>query len=377
MASKTNCTKNGKEYYRLHRKINGKYEDFYGKNKSDAEEKYYARKQEAEIGLLKDKNTSINTLLHKWIFSVKIHEIKPTTLESYEGTYRNYIKLYPIANMPLKNITSISIQDYYNSLYKKERSSNKVLKVHKLLTNFFKYVEKQGFIQKNPCENTTIPKDKNIDVDLLIKQQKYPFNFFNEQEVKILRKAFSTTKYKDVIDFALGTGMRQGEIVALKWSRVNFKEKEIYVKNNTTHAATFNDDGEKTGYETIDGIPKTDSSIRIIPMSDTIYNLLKTIPKTSTYVFTANKHQIDKKNLEKVWRITMKKLCEENRNFEYRKFHDLRHTFAVMLLLNGVDLYTIMKLLGHKKLSSTEIYLAVLPETKDTSVNKLNYLFKN
>ena len=72
----------------------------------------------------------------------------------------------------------------------------------------------------------------------------------------------------------------------------------------------------------------------------------------------------------------IKELSAKDIKFEYRKFHDLRHTFAVLLLLKGVDLYTIMKLLGHKKLSSTEIYLAVLPEAKEKSINKLNYIFK-
>ena len=171
--------------------------------------------------------------------------------------------------------------------------------------------------------------------------------------------------------------MREGEIVGLKWIHLNFEKREIYVKNNTTRAATFNEDGIKTGYETKDGTPKTESSIDIIPMSDFIYNLLIDLPRTSEYVFTANKHQIDKKDLEKVWRKTLLKLSEEKENFIYRKFHDLRHTFAVLLLLHGTDLYTIMKLLRHKKIASTEIYLAVLPESKDDSVNKLNYLFKN
>lgn len=101
------------------------------------------------------------------------------------------------------------------------------------------------------------------------------------------------------------------------------------------------------------------------------------LPRTSEYVFTANSHQINKKDLEKIWRKTLLKLSEEKENFVYRKFHDLRHTFAVLLLLHGVDLYTIMKLLRHKRISSTEIYLAVLPESKDDSVNKLNEIFKN
>ena len=73
----------------------------------------------------------------------------------------------------------------------------------------------------------------------------------------------------------------------------------------------------------------------------------------------------------------IEKLAEKNIDFVYRKFHDLRHTFAVLLLLKGTDLYTIMKLLRHKKIASTEIYLAVLPEAKDDCVNKLNDIFQN
>ena len=171
--------------------------------------------------------------------------------------------------------------------------------------------------------------------------------------------------------------MRAGEIIGLKWKHINFKKKEIYIKNNSIITATFNEKGEKTGYIKKDGTPKTESSIDIIPMSEYIYRLLKNLPKNSEYVFVIDDHQIDRKNLEKVWRKILISICEENKNFTYRVFHDLRHTFAVLLLLNGTDLFTIMKLMRHKKLSSTEIYLAVLPESKQESVNKINYIFEN
>lgn len=383
MAVKTNCIKNGVPYYRIHRKINGKYEDFYGKNKSDAEDQYYERKKEAEIGVIQTKDVTTKILLHKWLFSIKIHEIKDTTLEKYESDFRNHIKPFAFADIPIKKISSIVVQDYYNMLFKKGRSTQKITSVHKLLHEFFIYCEKDGHIGKNPCGKglVKIPKDKNVDVDEVIEKKKLPFNYFRDDEVPILREAFEGNKYEKVVDFAIGTGMREGEIVGLKWIHLNFEKKEIYVKNNTTRAATFNDEGEKTGYETKDGTPKTESSIDIIPMSDFIYDLLMSIPRTSKYVFTANGHQLDKKDLEKVWRKTLlalsKELAEKNIKFEYRRFHDLRHTFAVLLLLKGTDIYTIMKLLRHKKIASTEIYLAVLPESKDTSVNKLNYLFQN
>lgn len=379
MAVKTNCVKNGIPYYRIHRKINGKYEDFYGKNKSDAEDQYYERKKEAEIGVIQTKDVTTKTLLHKWLFSIKIHEIKDTTLESYECTFRNHIKPFAFADIPIKKISSIVVQDFYNMLFKKGRSSDTIEDVHKLLHQFFVYCEKDGYIGKNPCGKglVKIPKDKNVDVDEIIEKQKLPFNYFRDDEVPILREAFKNNKYEKVVDFALGAGMREGEIVGLKWTHLNFEKKEIYVKNNTTRAATFNEEGEKTGYKTKDGTPKTESSIDIIPMSDFIYNLLINLPRTSEYVFTANGHQIDKKDLQKVFKKKISELMQENEGFIYRVFHDLRHTFAVLLLLNGVDLYTIMKLMRHKKIASTEIYLAVLPESKDTSVNKLNYLFQN
>lgn len=110
-------------------------------------------------------------------------------------------------------------------------------------------------------------------------------------------------------------------------------------------------------------------------MSEFIYNLLINLPRTSEYVFTANGHQIDKKDLQKVFKKKILKLMKDNDGFTYRVFHDLRHTFAVLLLLKGTDLYTIMKLMRHKKLASTEIYLAVLPESKQSSVNTLNSVF--
>ncbi|MEI3355722.1 MAG: tyrosine-type recombinase/integrase [Clostridia bacterium] len=207
-------------------------------------------------------------------------------------------------------------------LFKKGRSTQKITSIHKLLHEFFIYCEKDGHIGKNPCGKglVKIPKDKNLDVDEIIEKKKLKFKYFTECEIKILREYFESSKYRYIIDFAIATGMRSGEIIGLKWEHLNFETKEIYIKNNTTRSATYNEDGEKTGYETKDGTPKTESSIDIIPMSEFVYNLLINLPKTSEYVFTANGHQIDKKDLEKVWRNTLLKICEEVEGFSYRVF---------------------------------------------------------
>lgn len=384
MAKKTNIEVNGNQYFRITKTIGHKADgspikkQFYGSSKSEAEQKANDYIEKLKNGIISDKNKcyTINILLPEWLFTVKVNELKDTSFESYEGTYRNHIEPYEIANIDICNIKSIMIQNYYNKLSDEGETESNIIKVHKLLNPFFKYCEKEGYIKGNPCSNTTIPKNKNIDVDAIIEKQKIPFKYFTIDEIKLLRKAFELTKYKDVVDFALSTGMRGGEIIGLKWVHLNFEKQEIYIKNNTTRSAVYNKTTrKKIGYETKDGTPKTESSIDIIPMSDFVYNLLINLPKTSEYVFTANGHQIDKKDLEKIWRKTLFKLCKEHEGFTYRVFHDLRHTFAVLLLLKGTDLYTIMKLMRHKKLSSTEIYLAVLPESKQKSINTLNSLF--
>ena len=287
MARKTNCTKNGIEYYRISKTIGHKAnggpirKDFYGSSKSEAEQK--------AIDLQFNTTITISDLFPKWLFENKRNELKPSTFESYEGLFRNYIEPDIISTQPIKDIKSVNVQNFYDRLMKlnivhsdRPMTAHRTKAVHKLLHLFFVYCEKDGYIIKNPCNNVTLPKDNKKELEIL--ERKNKIDFFTEEEIKILIPAFDGSHYQDVIIFALATGMRQGEILGLQWSDLDFENRLIHVIHNLSNSADFDEDKTRT-YSLKLQSPKSKNSIRTIPMNDTVYNMLINKERTNTMVF--------------------------------------------------------------------------------------------
>ena len=295
MARKTNCTKNGIEYYRISKTIGHKAngvpirKDFYGASKSEAEQKAIDYIQSIKLGLQFNTAITISDLFPKWLFENKKNELKPSTFESYEGLYRNYIEQDIISTQPIKDIKSVNVQNFYDRLMKlnivrtdKPMTAHRTKAVHKLLHLFFVYCEKDGYIIKNPCNNVTLPKDNKKELEIL--ERKNKIDFFTEEEIKILIPAFDGSHYQDVIIFALATGMRQGEILGLQWTDLDFENRLIHVIHNLSNSADF-DEKKKRSYSLKLQSPKSKNSIRTIPMNDTVYNMLINKKRTNTMVF--------------------------------------------------------------------------------------------
>lgn len=297
MAKKTNCIKNGIPYYRLVRTIGHKADgtpikkEFYGSGINEATEKANQYILDLKLGLQAENNLiTISTLFPKWLFDYKKNELKRSTFETYEGLYRNYIETDIISNRPIKELKSINVQQYYARLQKKKavHSSNKsvsttrIRAIHKLLHLFFVYAEKEGYVLRNPCNNVTLPKDDYTPTEIL--KQNSTFDFFTEDEIKLIIKEFEGSHYQDVIIFALATGMRQGEILGLQWTDLDFENRLIHVIHNLSNSADF-DENRKRSYSLKLTTPKSKNSIRTIPMNDTVYNMLVNKERTNTMVF--------------------------------------------------------------------------------------------
>lgn len=373
MARKTNVKVNGKDYFRVNKVIGHKSDgtpivkQFYGKGEKEANDKANEYINNLKLGLVSDNQVlTINILLPKWLFSVKKNELKASSFETYYSVYTNYIKTYLISDLPINEIKSLKIQEYYKDLVKDNVSVHNIKKTHKLLRQFFGYADKEGYITKNPCLNVTLPKEKAKLATDIIKSKKTSFSYFDENEIPALKKAFKGNQYEKIVLFALGTGMRQGEILGLQWDNIDFENKEINIIHNLNRSAEISETGKKE-YKTLLQTPKTENSIRTIPMGNNIYQLLTNIEHESNYVFSSNGSYIDAKHLQKVWKKTLK-----DSNIPYKKFHDLRHTFATLLLSKGANLIVVKELLGHSSIKITEIYLDALPKNINESIEKID-----
>lgn len=150
---------------------------------------------------------------------------------------------------------------------------------------------------------------------------------------------------KPIVTAALHTGMRKGELLGLKWNQVNFEQGIITLEDTKNHER------------------------RDIPMNNTVKNTLEGIERNGENVFCNGEGQTFA-NVRKSFDTAVRK----SRITDFR-FHDLRHTFASNLVMEGVDIMTVKELMGHKDLTMTLRYAHLAPNHKTRAINLLDEVF--
>ena len=239
----------------------------------------------------------------------------------------NFYKL--TGNKTLKQIGVNDIEKYKKARVNKVANSS-INRELNCLSKMFSIAVENKYIQINPC----------LGVKRLRIENK-PDRFLSiEEEKKLLESANPNLRL--IILVALYTGMRQGEILNLKWKDLNLKEKYIKVlktKNN---------------------------KVRKIPLAQTLEEEFLKLPKLSEYVICNPLTRTKYNNIHKVFDATVKRA-----KIEHITFHQLRHSAATRMVEKGIDLVVVKEILGHADLSTTQKYSHPVPQRMLDAINEL------
>ena len=306
----------------------------------------------------KDDKLLFATVLDMWLLSNKVH-IKHSTYDKYCYMIEKHI-LPCLGSYPLETINTVIINNFLD-----EKLKSGGIDTGSPLSP--SYVGTMSLII-----SSTIQFAANED---LCRELKNPIfkPSFNNTQIKILSNKDSA-KLADYICenpdvtglgilLALFTGLRIGEVCALKWSNVDFRNKEIYI--NSTISRVKN--GGKTAY-LIDS-PKTEASTRIIPIPKRLLGILKDVysSRTSNYVASNKESYVIPRTFEYRYHKLLNYLEIESINF-----HALRHTFATNCIANGMDVKSLSEILGHSSVVITmQKYVHPSMELKRKQINKV------
>lgn len=164
------------------------------------------------------------------------------------------------------------------------------------------------------------------------------------------------------------TGIRIGELCALKWENIDLKRGIISIVNTLYRVKS--EKGNKQTELKI-STPKSESSVRDIPLPKFLIAKLDAIDRESGFLIQRNGKFIE----PNIYARRYKRILEEL-NIPYRKFHTTRHTFATRALEIGMDIKTLSEILGHSSPTVTlNLYSHSLPEHKKKEMDRLGKLY--
>lgn len=304
---------------------------------------------------LKIRNITFENLFEEWI-DKKRGKLKKSSISTYIYLAKKY--LYPnLRNLCLKELEKYKYNFMIEDL-EEDYAPKSVRDILVILKSILKYGNEE-YDSKIKVNKIVLPKLHSEPLEILNKDEKLRIEDYCIRE--------NTLKCIGIL-ISLNTGMRIGEVCALKWENIDLEKREIRVRK--TLERIYDEELKKT--EIIIDKPKSQKSIRNIPINNKLYKLLKSIShkyKTSNFFLTGN----DDKYIEpSVYRYNFKRILKKSKIRTSYKFHILRHTFATFCISVGMDIKTLSELLGHSSVEITlNLYVHSSYETKKKFLEKL------
>lgn len=262
----------------------------------------------------------------------KLKNSSKHTLRAYKRDLFDFYEYLKKSSLDYLNITRNSLRGFLVELKEKGLDKRSISRKISSIRSFYRFLLKEGVIEKNPVTTLELPK---ID-------KKLPTFLTEEEVIKLINspndKKLIGFRDKLILIFLYSTGMRVSEIVSLKVSQLDIDKGEVIIT----------------------GKGKKDRVIFLTDeLKDMIKSYLKKRKKNSNVLFL---NRNGKPLTDKGIRLLVEKYAKKVVPYKKVTPHTLRHTFATHLLTNGADLRVVQELLGHTKLSTTQIYTHLTKE---------------
>lgn len=270
------------------------------------------------------------------------------TLENYESHIR--VHLVPFfGSRRLDRIGRRDVEGLIRHLLRSGRTTKTTLNIVGLLHSIFELARREGWVVANPCTLVDKPQDPPMDADI---------RFLEPEEVEALVRAVPADDLgrveRPMYLAAAMTGMRQGELLALRWRDVDWSARRVRVRRSFVR-------GEF-------GPPKSKRSSRSVPLADRLAGELDLLHQATLWggdddLVFAHPHTgkpIDRSKLLKRFKVAL-----AAGGVRDVRFHDLRHTFGTRLAAQGVPMRTLQEMMGHRDFKTTLIYADYTPNAHE------------
>lgn len=358
--------------------VGNKRKFLYGKSQKEVKEKLKKLIEESELNgeLTSLDNLTLSNWIVEFLEEYKRNDLKETTMTTYLTFYRKHIKDSQVGDMELQDIQTVDLQKFYNGKLKEGLSAKTVRHLSVIIREALSQAVCLKYIKSNPHDGVILPK-----------KAKFVGNTLSQADVtKLLNEAKYEPLYP-LIMTAILSGMRKGELLGLEWKNVDLENGFIKVEKSLCRVADGEDEKGRHHTKVVLLEPKNETSKRTIPISSQLIDILKRHKKNQ-------KEYIEKAidfydyNMDLVFANYQGHFMSEReilRDFyaildKYEisrvRFHDLRHTYASLLMESETDSKVIQELLGHSSISTTlDIYTHLKLEQKRNSVDKMAGMF--